>query len=470
MALTASSAAPHNWGRWPQQLPHDFAMMEAPSFMPYDNRGNPATQMHRPVPPQYVVAPAYSSAPMSSMSAPHYQAQSAFTTSFAPYHSPPPSTPVGSPFRPEFQDRGHPVPIGTDFEAGRMASARRNSRQINNARLQSPARSDSNASVAHSVSSNPTANSKTITYNETINPDDRVNFETDVDELMKAIQAKEEENDDAPGQILTPAHTPKHEMVMDIQSPTSSCHTSTPAPESKPRKKWVCDGPSCNKRFVQKTHLDIHRRTHTGLKPYICTKDNCGLTFSQRGNLKTHMRRHTGEKPYSCSICGKTFAQRGNVRSHEETHKGLKPFICRLDDCNKSFSQLGNMKTHQNNFHKDTLKNLTEMFVKFAQMGQVPEEHQDLFEYFKEHYKNSNKGIKGRGKARTVAVRKSKGSSPVAVPMMANQYPETHMVNSAPTYVQRNFGMFEGEHDHGSSNMLYEDEHARHMAFANRLY
>jgi hypothetical protein len=151
--------------------------------------------------------------------------------------------------------------------------------------------------VAHSVSSNPTANSKTITYNETINPDDRVNFETDVDELMKAIQAKEDEDDDASGQILTPAHTPKHEMVMDMQSPASSCHTSTPAPESKPRKKWVCDGPSCNKRFVQKTHLDIHRRTHTGLKPYICTKDNCGLTFSQRGNLKVGTVRCNWDKP-----------------------------------------------------------------------------------------------------------------------------------------------------------------------------
>lgn len=455
-------------------------MMEAPAFMPYDSRTNTAAPMQRAMVPQYVVAPAYTAAPMTTMTAPHYQAQNAYTT-YAAYQSPPPSTPVRSPFKPDFQERHHSISMGSEPETHRTHSVRRGSRQISNARLQSPARSDSNMSVAPSVASNPTANSKTITYNETINPEHRIQFETDVDELMKAIQTKSEEDEEGAGQTLTPAHTPKADVIMDTQSPASSHHhaCSTPAPESKLKKKWVCDGPNCNKRFVQKTHLDIHRRTHTGLKPYVCTKDNCGLTFSQRGNLKTHMRRHTGEKPYCCSICGKTFAQRGNVRSHEETHKGLKPFICKLDGCNKSFSQLGNMKTHQNNFHKETLKDLTSMFVKFAQIGKVPDEHRDLFEYFKEHYKNSNKGIKGRGKARTVAVRKPKVNSQhqpqhqqqLPPPMMTNHFSQGPMPSSTPAYVPRSYGMFDQEHEqNAATGMVYDDEHARQMAFANRLY
>ncbi|KAG5935915.1 hypothetical protein E4U53_000336 [Claviceps sorghi] len=422
MALAAPSAST-NWGRWPQQqLPHDFSMMETSGFMSYESRNTTTAASssstapgQRPVTSQYVVAPAYTAAPMTSVASPQYQAQSAYTTYAAAYHSPPPSTPVGSPFRSYHAERHHSVSTGSEADTDPIRSiCRRKSSQMSKTRLHSPARSDSVISVARSVVSNPTANSKTITFNETVDPKDRVNFETDVDELMKAIQTRAEALEEEVAQTLTPAHTPKADGSLDSGSSAQPQQACSAPLESKPKKKWVCDGPNCNKRFVQKTHLDIHRRTHSGLRPYLCGQENCGLTFSQRGNLKTHMRRHTGEKPYCCSICGKTFAQRGNVRSHEETHKGLKPFICRLDDCNKAFSQLGNMKTHQNNFHKETLKGLTAMFIEFAQMGRVPDEHQELFYYFKEHYKNSNKGIKGR--------------------------------------------------------MLYEDEQARQMAFANRLY
>lgn len=119
------------------------------------------------------------------------------------------------------------------------------------------------------------------------------------------------------------------------------------------------------------------------------------------------------------------------------------------------------------------------MFVKFAQIGKVPDEHRDLFEYFKEHYKNSNKGIKGRGKARTVAVRKPKVNSQhqpqhqqqLPPPMMASHFSHGPMPSSTPAYVPRNYGMFDHEHEqNAATGMLYDDEHARQMAFANRLY
>jgi hypothetical protein len=48
---------------------------------------------------------------------------------------------------------------------------------------------------------------------------------------------------------------------------------------------------------------------------------------------------------------------------------------------------------------------LTAKFVGFAKQGWVPEEYRKLQDFFTEHFKNSNKGIKGRGKARKVARR-----------------------------------------------------------------
>ncbi len=76
-------------------------------------------------------------------------------------------------------------------------------------------------------------------------------------------------------------------------------------------------------------------------------------------------------------------------------------FMGKLDNCNKSFSQLGNMKSHQNKFHLDTLKVLTQKLATMDPDTPIPQEERELLEYFASIYKNSNKGIKGRGKGST---------------------------------------------------------------------
>ena len=79
------------------------------------------------------------------------------------------------------------------------------------------------------------------------------NFSTDVDTLMKAIQAKVKQ----PSQ---PNEQP---------SPPSSPERICPI---KPRKRYQCSLPDCNKSFYQKTHLEIHTRAHTGVKPFVSTQ------------------------------------------------------------------------------------------------------------------------------------------------------------------------------------------------------
>ncbi|KAF2490473.1 hypothetical protein BU16DRAFT_154047 [Lophium mytilinum] len=244
--------------------------------------------------------------------------------------------------------------------------------------------------------------------------DSAINFATDVDTLMKAIQAKSNQakRQQQPSKVL-PHKQPLVTYTAPVaHAPAKSSSDSDKAKSSqKSKKRYQCSMPDCHKSFYQKTHLEIHTRAHTGVKPFLCKEPSCGQRFSQLGNLKTHERRHTGERPYQCDICGKTFAQRGNVRAHKIVHQQIKPFTCRLDDCGKQFTQLGNLKSHQNKFHTSTLRYLTSKFASIREGDPVTAQDKDLWEYFAALYKNSNKGIKGRGKDRRISAAPSSAVS-----------------------------------------------------------
>ncbi|KAJ5127538.1 hypothetical protein N7448_008317 [Penicillium atrosanguineum] len=260
-------------------------------------------------------------------------------------------------------------------------------------------------------------------------------FSTGVDVLMKAIQARPDSSPVPqslpPLQHLTPPGYPSYPMSPPRRMISSEGQLS----RSGKKRKYTCHVQDCGKSFAQKTHLDIHTRAHTGDKPFkdqICKEPECGQRFSQLGNLKTHQRRHTGEKPFSCDICHKRFAQRGNVRAHQNTHMDKKPFICRLDDCGKKFTQLGNLKSHQNKFHAGTLGILTQRFSQ--ETGPANLQEQELWEYFANLYKNSNKGIKGRGKDRRIAATKRPASVGDHMQRMASLESEDDMHSRRGSY------------------------------------
>lgn len=60
-------------------------------------------------------------------------------------------------------------------------------------------------------------------------------------------------------------------------------------------------------------------------------------------------------------------------------------------------------QSHQNKFHAASLKQLTQKFAAMREGDLVTPADRELFEYFATLYKNSNKGIKGRGKDRKIA-------------------------------------------------------------------
>ncbi|KAI3534052.1 hypothetical protein CABS02_13373 [Colletotrichum abscissum] len=194
---------------------------------------------------------------------------------------------------------------------------------------------------------------------------DDVNFSTPIDTLMKAIQRRPE---------VVDAHKAK-ESICDV------------------------DG----KAIHRSTYRNTHKRVHTGQKR--CSWPGCGLGFSQSSNLKIHMRRHTGDKPFRCEQCQKSFVQRGNLKAHMTKHTGKKPFVCKLDQCDKKFTLRGNLKNHQNKYHEKTVRELTDWVISIPDMNGLTNAQRKTIIYFKDLHKNSNKGIKGRGKGRRVAMR-----------------------------------------------------------------
>jgi hypothetical protein len=72
------------------------------------------------------------------------------------------------------------------------------------------------------------------------------------------------------------------------------------------KKRYICTIDNCLKSFYQKTHLDIHERSHTGDKPYV----------SRFPEFDNHVLMHGGFQTCEISNCGRTFSQLGNLKVH----------------------------------------------------------------------------------------------------------------------------------------------------------
>jgi hypothetical protein len=349
MAITAQAPGA-TWGRWNEQSQVDLCYMDMSGVLQsLDPRATTSAGLTRPIlTPAYVTTNNYSGASSNMLNT-----SQQFHQNISPYGYTSFSNGTSTTILPTYganyiQQRALPRLTQYDGEDMRdLTMAKRSTPRGFITETQSPSPSikpekpelmwKAPRSSESYVSPVPEA-SKTISSNIRIDGTNEPEFGTEVDTLMKMIQSKAQDSSAQPDSfnsedqsmplVGVPCVPPyfqsstqrsKHEASGQHKLTFGELQEEKDVTSIR-KKRFRCTVANCKKRFLQKTHLEIHQRSHNGATPYVSTIRDALLLGTISNNLKA----------------------------------------CRFPDCNRSFSQQGNLRV---SYHRITctLRRLTEI-------------------------------------------------------------------------------------------------------------
>ena len=251
------------------------------------------------VAPQYIPHHPYTTAPSNNLVAPHQNlpvqhnpfGYNAYTST---------NINVVIPAYPNNYIQQRPLP-----RLAQPESYARNSRQGFVEELQSqspPVKSEPQWNTPTESPTFGTSNRKNIAPTTSADGSNDVSFVTGVDTLMKAIQAKSQStqpqksspNDQSRpvvGVSRTPPYVQSTGATTFVQGNNFKLTKDSQDDAASPKggkKRYQCTFEGCGHAFYQKTHLDIHERKHTGVKPYVSCITQAQMTV-YRTNISSEL-------------------------------------------------------------------------------------------------------------------------------------------------------------------------------------
>lgn len=111
--------------------------------------------------------------------------------------------------------------------------------------------------------------------------------------------------------------------------------------------KKVFECPICLERFDHVLKLKLHVTQHCHNNQYTCP--HCKKIFKKYSIIRKHIRAFHCERKHNCEHCSKMFPTLDKLRMHLLRHSDHREFLC--SDCGKQFKRKDKLTEHCKRMH-----------------------------------------------------------------------------------------------------------------------